>query len=114
MSRKGENIRRRSDGRWEARVLLGHETTGKTIYRSIYGNTYAEVREKRNILLAERILIEAEAKKRETTLEELAEEWLAFIKKACSMWQSTRIRYLRTVRRRERWRLKMFRQTITG
>lgn len=41
MSRKGENIYKRKDGRWEARVL---EADGK--YRYVYAKTYKEVKEK--------------------------------------------------------------------
>lgn len=31
MPRKGENIRKRSDGRWEARYIKGYQTDGKAI-----------------------------------------------------------------------------------
>ena len=48
MSRRGENIRKRKDGRWEARIIAGYDANGKAKYRSIYGHSYAEVREKRN------------------------------------------------------------------
>ena len=46
MARHGENIRKRIDGRWEGRYLIYSEEKGKHIYRSIYGRTYEEVREK--------------------------------------------------------------------
>lgn len=43
MGRRGESIFRRKDGRWEARYPLGKDvTTGKTKYRSVYGDTYSE------------------------------------------------------------------------
>ena len=48
MGRRGDSIFRRKDGRWEARYPLGKDvTTGKTKYRSVYGNTYSEAKEKR-------------------------------------------------------------------
>lgn len=48
MGRRGESIFRRKDGRWEARYSLGKDAaTGKTKYRSVYGNTYSEAKEKR-------------------------------------------------------------------
>lgn len=53
MGRRGENIHKRQDGRWEARVLYAHTSTGKGQYRFFYGKTYAEVKEKRNAFLAE-------------------------------------------------------------
>jgi len=42
MPRRGENIYKRKDGRWEARVL---ESNGK--YRYVYAKTYKEVKEKK-------------------------------------------------------------------
>lgn len=48
MGRRGESIFRRKDGRWEARYSLGKDAaTGKTKYRSVYGNTYSEAKQKR-------------------------------------------------------------------
>ena len=46
MPRKGENIYKRKDGRWEARYIHHYEG-GKAKYKSIYGNSYTEVRAKR-------------------------------------------------------------------
>ncbi len=53
MGRHGENIHKRRDGRWEARVLYAHTSAGKGQYRYLYGKTYAEAKEKRNAFLAE-------------------------------------------------------------
>lgn len=47
MARRGENIRRRKDGRWEARYPDGIKPDGKKRYASVYGDTYREVKEKR-------------------------------------------------------------------
>lgn len=41
MPKRGENIRKRKDGRWEARILTD---TGK--YKSVYAQSYYEVKEK--------------------------------------------------------------------
>lgn len=46
MSRKGENIYKRKDGRWEGRYKKGLDPSGRTIYGSCYGKTYREVKEK--------------------------------------------------------------------
>lgn len=46
MPRKGENIRKRKDGRWEARYIASRDNYGKAIYRSVYGKTYTETKEK--------------------------------------------------------------------
>ncbi|MCL2446577.1 MAG: site-specific integrase [Oscillospiraceae bacterium] len=46
MPRRGENIRKRKDGRWEGRYIAGRTPDGKAIYKSVYGYSYAEVKEK--------------------------------------------------------------------
>ena len=46
MAKKGENIYKRKDGRWEARYVKGYEISGKIKYGSCYGKTYKEAREK--------------------------------------------------------------------
>lgn len=47
MARHGENIRKRIDGRWEARYRTVDKEKGGKIYRSVYGRTYEEAKEKR-------------------------------------------------------------------
>lgn len=46
MAKFGENIYKRKDGRWEARVLKGYNEEGKALYAYFYGRTYKEVKEK--------------------------------------------------------------------
>lgn len=46
MARKGENIYKRKDGRWEGRCRTGRITGGKAGYLSVYGKSYREVKEK--------------------------------------------------------------------
>ena len=46
MARKGENIFKRKDGRWEARYIKGYELSGKIKYGFCYGRTYKEAKEK--------------------------------------------------------------------
>ena len=46
MARKGENIYKRKDGRWEGRYIVGRRENGKARYASIYGKGYLEVKEK--------------------------------------------------------------------
>lgn len=54
MSRRGENIYKRKDGRWEGRYINGYKENGKTKYKSIYARTYAEVKEKLRIISSEK------------------------------------------------------------
>lgn len=53
MSRRGENIRKRKDGRWEARYPIGKDEKGRTIYGSVYASTYKEAKDKRRQRLEE-------------------------------------------------------------
>ncbi len=45
-----ENIHRRTDGRWEARVVIGDPKGGKTSYKYLYGKTYEEALDKKKAL----------------------------------------------------------------
>lgn len=45
MPRRGDNIRKRTDGRWEGRYRVISED-GRKRYLSVYGKTYGEVKEK--------------------------------------------------------------------
>ena len=102
MGRHGENIRKRKDGRWEARVISSYKPDGKAIYRSVYGKTYLEAKEKRNDLLRSTAAIssrceKAGSSKGKITLEEVAWEWLAARKD--SIKESTYAHYTNLVRR---------------
>ena len=46
MARRGENIYKRKDGRWEARAIKGYNEQGKAVYAYFYGKTYKEAKEK--------------------------------------------------------------------
>ena len=45
MSRKGENIYKRKDGRWEGRYIKAHDIKGKAQYGYVYGKTYSSVKQ---------------------------------------------------------------------
>ncbi|MBD5145984.1 MAG: site-specific integrase [Ruminococcus sp.] len=44
MARRGENIYKRKDGRWEGRYKNGFKPDGRARYSSVYGKSYSEVR----------------------------------------------------------------------
>ena len=46
MSKKGENIYKRKDGRWEGRYIKFYDGDGKAKYGYLYGKTYTEVKAK--------------------------------------------------------------------
>lgn len=51
MARRGENIRKRKDGRWEARYQKGRKADGHIQYGYVYAKKYAEVKQKRNEII---------------------------------------------------------------
>lgn len=87
MARHGENIRKRTDGRWEGRYKTFDENRGSYIYRSVYGSAYEEAKEK--LSRAKLSLATAAAGERQTRAEtgnsttvlfsQAAQEWLAGI-----------------------------------
>ena len=48
MPKRGENIYKRKDGRWEGRIKGMDFSVNGGKYKSIYGKTYKEVRKKMN------------------------------------------------------------------
>lgn len=77
MPRKGENIYKRKDGRWEGRYKSGYNEAGKTVYRSVYGKTYNEVKNKLQPL---KVLPIVTKKSGSLTVKELFEEWFSSVK----------------------------------
>lgn len=45
MAKRGENIHKRKDGRWEGRYIKGRTAEGKPVWGYLYGYAYREVRE---------------------------------------------------------------------
>jgi len=77
MARRGENIYKRKDGRWEGRYKCGYNEVGKAKYRSIYGHSYAEVWEK---LAPLKVSAPAKVSSCHLTVKELFDEWLSAVK----------------------------------
>ena len=46
MARRGENIYKRKDGRWEARAIKGYNEQGKAVYAYFYGRSYREAKDR--------------------------------------------------------------------
>lgn len=46
MARRGDNIHKRKDGRWEGRYKNGYKADGTVKYGSVYARTYSECKEK--------------------------------------------------------------------
>ena len=75
MSKKGENIYKRKDGRWEGRYKCGFNDNGKTKYRSVYSKTYKECKEKLSRIKAEHNENRAYVKV-EMTIKDISSAWL--------------------------------------
>ncbi|MBL1227571.1 tyrosine-type recombinase/integrase [Enterococcus sp. BWR-S5] len=55
MTKKGENIYKRKDGRWEGRYIKSRDVSRQIIYGYVYGKKYAEVKEKLTVMKAKTI-----------------------------------------------------------
>ena len=75
MPRKGENIYKRKDGRWEARYIHHYER-GKAKYRYLYGKTYTEVKLRRQEEMAKIESVHISAIKRFAVFDEISGLWL--------------------------------------
>mgnify|MGYP000862180508 CR=1 FL=1 len=81
MPRKGENICKRKDGRWEGRYIKGRDGK-KAIYGYVYSKSYSEIRKKLILKRAEYALEENEpsaSTMKDTLFSELSEMWLRSI-----------------------------------
>ena len=75
MPKRGDNIHKRKDGRWEGRYKIGRHSDGRIKYGSVYGKTYRETKEK----LAEVASVSSYFvnPKHQITFGEILELWLA-------------------------------------
>lgn len=73
MPRRGDNIYKRKDNRWEGRYKCGYNSEGKTKYRSVYGKTYSEVKYKLLNVQQENL---KNKRTSDLTVKELFDEWL--------------------------------------
>ena len=80
MARRGENIRKRKDGRWEGRYTLQDGETGKSVSHSVYARTYREAKDKLSEAKKEAERVRAKrASPGEVLWDMAAEEWLASV-----------------------------------
>ena len=78
MSRKGENIYKRKDGRWEGRFIKQRTKNNKAIYGYVYGRSYSTVKEKLAKAKSTYVLGTNYSSKRTMTMnfENITELWL--------------------------------------
>ena len=78
MSRRGTNIRKRTDGRWEGRYYIV-DTAGSKKCKSVYGHSYKEVTERLLTAKAASLNQTAAPKQPTITVKAVAEKWLESI-----------------------------------
>ncbi|MBE6533157.1 MAG: site-specific integrase [Ruminococcaceae bacterium] len=96
MARKGENIYKRKDGRWEGRYVKGCYEDGRAKYAYVYAHSYQETR---------RLLGEAKIKQalgesivgRSPKIAEIANEWLEINRHKVS--ESTFVKYSAVIKK---------------
>lgn len=94
MARRGENIYKRKDGRWEGRYIKGKNSEGKAIYGYVYSKTYNEVKEKLSKAKLDcQVFFLSENSK--STFSEFAIQWLESVNKNCKL--STYVKYRNTI-----------------
>lgn len=74
MARRGNNIYKRKDGRYEGRVPTGYYDDGKIRYKSVYARTLAEVKQK--MVEVYSISQKQHPTATKLTFREVAEQWL--------------------------------------
>lgn len=82
MPRKGENIYKRKDGRWEGRYIKSRTQTGKATYGYVYAKTYRDVKAKLacKVSLKNEIIAEISPEMEMELFEAIAIEWIESIK----------------------------------
>lgn len=80
MPRKGENIYKRKDGRWEGRYIKGRTHSGKAQYGYVYARTYKEAKSKLIAVASKEVLTShPPSNSPNHTFKDLAKEWFQSI-----------------------------------
>lgn len=96
MSKKGENIYKRKDKRWEARYIKGYDPNGSARYGYCYGKTYREAKEKVERAKANLLInVPSPEHSRRKRLSHYCDEWLRLNK--IRIKASTYVKYNTTV-----------------
>ncbi len=91
MARRGENIYKRKDGRYEGRYIKRYDVNGKAIYGYIYDRSYSLIKEKLN-------KCKAEKPSKPTGSDTLLSDWLtAWIESETAIKDSTKQVYKRHI-----------------
>lgn len=109
MSKKGENIYKRKDGRWEARYIRAYASDGSAKYGYCYGKTYSEAKIKLGYARSAMICGLSEKEQRSAGAKRFylyCDEWLQ-LKRSC-VKSSTYVKYLAIIEKHIKPRLGSF------
>ena len=95
MSRRGENIYKRKDGRWEGRYIKSYTADNRAKYGYVYGKTYSDVKEKLISAKAVPIRSTPECKLKTISLNEVLTLWLLSVQR--NVKEATYARYYHLV-----------------
>lgn len=95
LPKKGINIFKRKDGRWEARYLKGVDANGRKKYGSVYGKTFEEAKQKQTEY-SKKNNQESDSYCIHLELREVTDTWISNIKK--NVKQSTYQKYESIIR----------------
>lgn len=92
MSRKGENIYKRKDGRWEGRYQKGRRDDGRISYGSVYARSYLDVKKKLQIAMCTPPIPKTTA---DQTFGAVTEQWLLGIR--TQIKESSYVKYVNLI-----------------
>ena len=93
MPRKGENIYKRKDGRWEGRYIKEYDIDNKAKYASVYAHSYQEVKNK--LIIAKNNSVYPKQSSNSNILNFYAVEWLKTVEPQIK--RSTFVKYTNTI-----------------
>ncbi|MEI5994255.1 tyrosine-type recombinase/integrase [Candidatus Enterococcus mansonii] len=98
MVKKGENIYKRKDGRWEGRYIKERTPKNKIIYGYIYGKHYSEVKEKLTVIKAKYLVSNYTMSRYSGTVEDFIGNWMMSTMKY-TIKPTTYSNYVRLIKR---------------
>lgn len=98
MVKKGENIYKRKDGRWEGRYIKERNAKNKIVYGYIYGRHYSEVKEKLTVVKAKYLLSDFTITSYNGTVENFLGNWMMSTMKY-TIKPTTYSNYIRLIKR---------------
>ena len=97
MPKKGLNIYKRKDGRWEGRYIKGYDHAGKARYASIYAHSYSEAKLKTLDAIQRKIDCSLDSHEQHILFDTILDMWLA--SKKIAVKESSYAKYYHLVKK---------------